>query len=320
MTRLRAMGDDVHSRRHKAGRGTRWRAALRSYLAELTNIPLENERFFSVFNMQVIRPRIGLIVIGAGKAGTTSLWQWLDQHPALHATKPLKEPEYFVPEGLARIGRDAAPAQAETMRTKMLAGYRPGQMVVEVSPGYTCELFVDGTPIPTAAHAHNPDARIIYLLRNPYARILSNLQQDIHKERLPAHLGHPPEDALARYVAISRYAAHLAHWRAVFPADHVRVLLLEELSADPRPALESIAEWLDLPPFPAGTLPRAANVTAERNVPANQLSLTADQFARLEPVIRADVERLSGMIGRDLTAVWDLRADRWVAETAQAVA
>ena len=57
-------------------------------------------------------------VVGAPKAGTTSLYHYLDQHPAIYMS-PIKEPCFFAPEVVdftpqsrARFDADASALQA----------------------------------------------------------------------------------------------------------------------------------------------------------------------------------------------------------------
>lgn len=271
----------------------------------------------SLPNRAVIEPRLGLLVIGAGKAGTTSLHGWLDQHPDIHMSKPVKEAEYFFPRDRMHYSRNAPPPpRNRNMRLNMLAGYRGQPLFGESSPAYSCEAVETDNPVPAAARAHNPAMRIVYTLRNPYARILSNVRQDIHSGRLSRGTASVPDALMSWYLSVSLYARHLAHWRAVFPDRQIKVMLLEEYGRNPPPAMNDLAAFLGLAPFPPDTIFAPANVTARRAIRPPEVRFSPAQFAALRPRIERDVALLGEYIGRDLGEVWDLSAAKWVDEKA----
>jgi hypothetical protein len=89
-------------------------------------------------------PRPSFFIVGHSKSGTTALARFLDQHPALHMSRP-KEPNYFCPEFCradAAAGRPAgAPQTAFVRRTEaeylaLFDGARPGQRCGEASAAY----------------------------------------------------------------------------------------------------------------------------------------------------------------------------------------
>src|SRR4051812_23979775 len=102
------------------------------------------------------------IIIGAMKAGTTSLARYVDLHPRLHTSRR-KEPDFFL--------RDAAPP-------KTLAWYEAGfeetgKLQCEASTNYTKYPFSRG--VPARMHALLPGIKLIYILRDPVERIRSHL-------------------------------------------------------------------------------------------------------------------------------------------------
>ena len=109
------------------------------------------------------------IVIGAMKSGTTSLFHYLQAHPQVFMS-PLKEVEFFVEEKNWRRGMDWYRAQ--------FAGASPGALAIgEASTAYTKYPEYPGVPERIASSL--PDARLIYILRDPIERIRSHYQHRV---------------------------------------------------------------------------------------------------------------------------------------------
>src|SRR4051794_27348077 len=100
-------------------------------------------------------------LVGAARSGTTSMWQYLRQHPRLFLPKEMaeKEPSYFCPTYGMRN-----PAQY----CALFRDAREDQLVGECSTPYL-------TSAESAARIHEavPNARILILLRNPADRAVS---------------------------------------------------------------------------------------------------------------------------------------------------
>ncbi|MGQ9662575.1 MAG: sulfotransferase domain-containing protein [Kiritimatiellia bacterium] len=100
------------------------------------------------------------LIVGAPKAGTTSLFDYLGQHPEVY-TPPVKEPCFFS-SGLPAFTHDLAEYEA------LFAGQTTQTAIGEASTTYLYD--------PDAArriHDLLPEARIIIMLRNPAERAYS---------------------------------------------------------------------------------------------------------------------------------------------------
>src|SRR5688572_24468381 len=102
-------------------------------------------------------------IIGAMKAGTTSLWQYLRRHPEIFMSK-LKEPGYFTEE----LRWD----QGIEWYRSLFDDAGSARAVGEASTSYTKWPRFAG--IPARMHALVPEARLIYLVRDPGDRIRSH--------------------------------------------------------------------------------------------------------------------------------------------------
>src|ERR1700751_3282597 len=138
-------------------------------------------------------PVPNFFIVGTGKAGTTSLYHYLKQHPQIYMS-PIKEPCYFAseirlenfgPELLAMATRDA-PALRNyldgPMREKRFGGivtcwedylrlFRQAQAEKGIGEASVCYLWSKTAARNIAAQI--PDARILMILRDPAERAFS---------------------------------------------------------------------------------------------------------------------------------------------------
>jgi hypothetical protein len=208
-----------------------------------------------------------LLVIGAPKAGTTSLAAWLREHPRV-AFSAQKELEYFdrnydrgLEWYLSRLPQD------------------PGDRVVaEATPTYLSEPGVAERVAATL-----PDARFVAVLRDPVARAWSNYWffrmlgvEPRGWARAVAQSSDTPDGRdTTGYVWRGRYGEQLARWDALVGPDRLQVLLFEELIADPQAAYESVCAFAGIEP---ATLPDSRSVNPT----------TRPRYGRLQVLLRSD--------------------------------
>ena len=189
-----------------------------------------------------------LIVIGAAKAGTTTLHLLLDTHPEIAMTG-FKEPRFFTDPGhLVWEGR---------YRAQFDSGAR---LVGESSTAYTRAPAVPGVPERMAALV--PQVRLVYLVRDPVQRALASYTEERYHGLDPR----PAEEAFADledpynpYVAASRYAEQLELYLAHYPQDQLLVVPLDDLAADPVVTGARVFEFLDVDPHAVTAQPQRVN-------------------------------------------------------------
>jgi hypothetical protein len=184
------------------------------------------------------------LVIGAMRAGSTSLHKALSDHPEIFMAQP-KELHFFVEKrnwdrGLQWYVHQFAKAADIAARG-------------EASVTYTQFPQVSG--VPQRAVSVLPNARLVYVVRDPIARMRSHYEHDLRRalagtppygwSRIAAHGG--AEDALLgqdKYLDASRYAMQLDQWLEHYSADNICVLTSEWLWQDPRAAMREVFEFL----------------------------------------------------------------------------
>jgi hypothetical protein len=200
------------------------------------------------------------IVIGAQKAGTSSLYQYLARHPLI-ARAFRKEVHYF--DNGCRGGRLWYQAHFPTRFAKW---NRKSLLTGEATPKYLFEPAV-----PERVRELLPDVRLIAVLRNPVDRAYSEYHMIQHKygdlDAFEKHIERELERAaglpssiawrkLDRSIFLPRincilrglYADQLLSWLDFFPREQLLILNSERLFSDPQAGVDRVFSFLGLPP------------------------------------------------------------------------
>jgi hypothetical protein len=176
------------------------------------------------------------IIIGAVKAATTWIAHQLRTRGDVFLPGP--EPHYF------SRAYDRGTAWYESL----FADARPGQLIGEKSADYLAS-----PEAPARAAALLPRARLVAQLRNPVERAYSDycmlyrrgqVGPDVDRY-LDRHLTRTP-----RFLDDGLYARHLARWLEAYPADALRVILYDDIRSNPEQVLREVCALLSLPPAP----------------------------------------------------------------------
>ena len=178
------------------------------------------------------------VVIGAMKAGTVSLSHYLDQHPDVFLGRGGRfgEPNFFVAEQNWPRGRG--------WYESLFEGAGRAAALGECSPGYAMAPLFAGVPERMAQVV--PNARLVYVVRDPIARMQSMYMHQVSAGRERRR----PEAALLddRYLGASRYGFQLAAFLDHFGRSQVLVIASEVLRDRPREALSAVFDHLGVDP------------------------------------------------------------------------
>jgi hypothetical protein len=239
-----------------------------------------------------------VVIVGAMKCGTSALHRYLDDHPDIAMSSP-KELNFF-------FGRDdPADCGSEEQHDWHGGSWRLGvdwyasrfdptaPVRGEASPGYTSPSHPE---VAGRMAALLPEARLLYLVRDPLARAVSQYHHHHREgsERRP--LGEALLDPASQYVARSRYHERLAPFLAHYPAGQIAIVAQEELRAHRRSTLRTVYEFVGVD---AGHWSEAS--TREWHIggrPSEHVS--PDVVERFHAEVRDDADRLRELAGRDL--------------------
>ena len=248
-------------------------------------------------------PRLpDFLIIGARRAGTTSLYDYITQHPSVTAAKR-KEVHFFdreYPRGI-RWYKAQFPWWLHLRKT-----VRTG----EATPYYLFHPAVPDRVLETL-----PDARFLVLLRDPVKRAFSHYQGVVRRgwetlsfedaiaaepERLAGEvekLADPAYTSFAHtnfsYIARGIYADQIEAWTARFSRERFLIVRSEDMYDDPAKIHAQALEFLGLEAVPLAAYPR-------RNVGHWSDEMRPETRRRLRDFYRPHNQRLYELIGRDM--------------------
>lgn len=179
-----------------------------------------------------------LIVVGAMKAGTSALHRALGRHPQVAMSEPKELNFFFGPAHGDRSG-DWSPQGNWHRGLEWYAGHFPSAAPVrgESSPGYTSP---DHAEAPARMAAVLPGAHLVYLVRDPIARAVSQYRHHRRDgaERRP--MAEALLDPASQYLSRSRYAERVAPYLRCYPRAQLTVIVSERLRHAPRQTLTAL--------------------------------------------------------------------------------
>ncbi len=176
-----------------------------------------------------------LIIIGAQKSGTTSLHYYLGLHPQISMSRE-KELEFFMENRNWHKGIEWYKSHFTT-RAKVYG---------ESSPNYTAYPAWDG--VPEKMHSVIPDTKLIYILRDPIDRMVSQYVQylSVGLDNRAVEIAFRPLDNDNYYVRRSRYFMQLQQYLKYFPSSNILIITAEDLLNERRKTLEKAFAFLNV--------------------------------------------------------------------------
>ncbi len=206
--------------------------------------------------------RPDFFIAGASKCGTTALFEYLSSHPHVYMSRN-KEPKFFCTDLKTTGG------------VYNLDDYRAlfASAPLNCLTGEATTLYLYSTVAIERAMAHNPNAKVIVMLRYPvdaahamhataWSYRVENIEdfeeawraQDARRlgERMPPNW---PDPATLRYGAIYRYAEQVRRVIEHVPERQRCIMVYEEFFADPRNQYARLLDFLQLAPDPHAAFP-----------------------------------------------------------------
>lgn len=277
-------------------------------------------------------------IVGAAKSGTSSLYNYLIQHPAIFMPE-LKEPHFFYSTASA-----GAPVLGQKDLEKYLRLFKGVPDDIQAGEASTSYLYLKNAPQEIKRIQAN--AKIIMILRDPVERAYSQywnharegLETLSFEEALRAEAQRRQKNWWygLLYVETGRYAEQVSRYLDVFGRDSVQIHLFEDLSQDAEGVCRKTFSFLGVDPdTPINTEKvynrsgpakskllsrllgaRGVRETARRALPAtwrrrfgewmreSNRKPTPKMSPKIESSLREafrdDIIRLEGLIGRDL--------------------
>jgi len=187
-------------------------------------------------------------IVGVAKAGTTSLYEYLNSLPEIFMS-PNKEPNYFSVKSIP-INYYKKPLRDEKKYLNLFKKSTTEKVIGEASPGYLIE-----PEAPKLIHEKNPNARILISLRDPVERLFSSylmlrkygwiklsfreeIEKSINKSYDPLHPHIKIEDGL--------YSEPLKRYLKIFGERQVKIIIFEDWITNTKKTIEEILKFLNV--------------------------------------------------------------------------
>jgi len=246
------------------------------------------------------------LIAGGQRCGTTSLWHTLNDHPEVYLAQPVTpEPKFFLPDN---------PESLADYEKRHFASAGNVKAVGEKSTSY---LEVAGTAGRIAAAY--PDIRIVFLLRHPVERAVSNylfsVAHGFESRAAAAALAGQGEPAFDEsqvrfvspysYIRRGLYAELLRPYQQEFPAEQLQILFFDDLVDDLAGLCQKLFEFLGVEsefriPSPGTVANRGPEWTP---------MISDSTLETLIETFRESNTEIAKLTGRDLAA-WNRASDR----------
>ncbi|MCP5164493.1 MAG: sulfotransferase [Pseudomonadales bacterium] len=230
-------------------------------------------------------PVVDFFLVGAAKAGSTTLYRILDTHPQVFMSDP-KETNFFTHREIgehAFLGKVPAVSR-EVDYQRLFEAALPGQVRGEASVSY---LSLPGVAQKIARY--NPAAKIVVSLRDPVMRAISHHAMDqklgFCRHSLEAIFHSPSRypNHFFQYFDNGLYCARLREYLSVFPRERLHVILFPDLVHRQQSCIADLLSFLGVA---ADQLPELNLRENARSVPRNRVYGFLYQRASLRSLLK----------------------------------
>lgn len=201
------------------------------------------------------------LLLGAAKSGTSSVWNYLKQHPQIFMSNP-KEPNFFVFEG-TKLPPFSGPAPSEVLYQRLyqntITDWESYQALFdgvsdEIAIGEASVRYLYFPQAPEKIKKYIPDVKMIVMLRNPVDRLYSHYVMNIRHLLEPL----PLEEALKQeeeriqnnwgwdwhYTRVGMYAQQIERYLNYFQPEQLKILFYDDFRQDPLGVMKDIYHYL----------------------------------------------------------------------------
>lgn len=198
------------------------------------------------------------LIIGAAKAGTTALHEYLQQHPQIYLT-PTKETNFFAFEGEEINFQGPGDQALKDFSITDLTTYQKQFTGVtdELAIGEACPSYLYLPQAATKIKNYLPNVRLIVMLRNPIDRAYANFLHIVRDDREPHQdFALALQDEAKRiannwewfwhYIQIGFYGKQLQRYYEMFSPSQIKVYLYEDLKENAIALFQDIFGFLEV--------------------------------------------------------------------------
>ncbi len=184
------------------------------------------------------------LVIGAMKAGTTSLHWYLKQHPSI----------YMIPKqtNFWAINFDEGKPDSRRFKVTSIEAYQDlfRGVTNETAIGEVSPLYLASPVAPNRIKQYIPDVKLIAILRNPADRFYSHYLMQVRKGKEKRQINQIISDFLLNKdcdpIIYGFYYTHLKRYFKLFKRNQIRIYLFEDFKNNPIEVLQDIFGFLGI--------------------------------------------------------------------------
>jgi hypothetical protein len=173
------------------------------------------------------------IIIGAAKAGTTSLYHYLKQHPQVFMS-PIKEARYF-----SYDGKDTRDIVGEPLKLHFPAKTLTAYMALfkdardEIAVGEASPIYMESPTAAARIREVLPEVKLVAILRNSIERAISHYLMRVRIGLEPWDVREAFRNEQASFLQDGFYYPQLKRFYDLFPQGQIQVCLFDDLQHDP---------------------------------------------------------------------------------------
>jgi len=207
-------------------------------------------------------PLPNFLIVGPPKCGTTSLYQYLNQHPEVFFSE-YKEPNYFALAGekLPKPGPVPPEIMYQLIYSRSIMDFDKYQAAFtdageDKAIGDASVRYLYFEKAPERIQETIPDVKMIAILREPVSRLYShycmNVQYQVEPLGLEEAIMAEDERVAAdwgwdwHYVRIGRYAEQLKRYFKLFAPGQLKVFLHDDFIADPGKMFREVCDHIGI--------------------------------------------------------------------------
>jgi len=187
-------------------------------------------------------------IVGAPKAGTTSLYEYLKDIPGIYMS-PVKEPHYFLSHAAAEDDPNSRHIQDKKKYLKLFAGVTNETIIGEASTGYLSD-----PNSPKLIKEVSPTAKIIISLRDPVERLFSSYLMKIRNRRLTSSFHQQIKQELQQKKFSNNnlnpnkgmYYENVKRYLDIFGEKQVKIIIFEEWVKKAKQTTQDILNFLEI--------------------------------------------------------------------------
>jgi hypothetical protein len=183
--------------------------------------------------------KINCFIVGAQKCGTTSLKNYLGEHPGISA-QVQTEMTFFVNDNEYNLG-------IENIFNKYFEQKESANILVAKDVA----LSSDDKGL-QRLREHNPDCKIIYMIREPIKRAYSSYLMDHREGSEDRDFDSVVNDSLSNqntwqyraFIKLGCYIDFIRKLQKYFPQNNIKIIILEEFEKNPNMIIAELFDWL----------------------------------------------------------------------------